>query len=239
MSAGAIMLGKRWIRWPNEDAGDDEAETYECMGIVPFALDTHGEGDDWQEARSYAAVRARELGKKARAYGVPSGGALVIDHRGRIEAHGVAGTRFRGAAEAQSQARGDIGGRAVELFRSALAAGQRRNAAYGGRGAAVPRSPRAACRYRRAACLARAAAVRRQTRAAQGLSQIARSSGPGFARGHARRERDAACHVGHHGRSAAGHLGVVVVGPAGARGHAPERANRTVHARRRVTAKPC
>ena len=33
--------------------------------------------------------RARELGKKARAYGVPSGGALVIDHRGRIEAHGV------------------------------------------------------------------------------------------------------------------------------------------------------
>ena len=89
MSAGAIMLGKRWIRWPNADAGDDDAETYECLGVVPFALDTHGEGDAWQEARSYAAVRARELGKKARAYGVPSGGALVIDHRGRIEAHGV------------------------------------------------------------------------------------------------------------------------------------------------------
>jgi hypothetical protein len=89
MSAGAIMLGKRWIRWPNADAGDDEAETYECLGVVPLALDTHGEGDAWQEARSYAAVRARELGKKARAYGVPSGGALVVDHRGRIEAHGV------------------------------------------------------------------------------------------------------------------------------------------------------
>ncbi len=89
MSAGSIMLGKRWIRWPNADAGDDEAETYACMGIVPCALDTHGEGDAWQEARSYAAVRARELGKQARAYGVPSGGALVIDHRGRIEAHGV------------------------------------------------------------------------------------------------------------------------------------------------------
>ena len=89
MSAGAIMLGKRWIRWPNENAGDDEAETYECLRIVPFALDTHGEGDAWQEAQSYAAVRARELGKKARAYGVPSGGALVIDDRGRIEAHGA------------------------------------------------------------------------------------------------------------------------------------------------------
>ena len=94
MSAGSIMLGKRWIRWPNADAGDDEAETYECMGIVPFALDTHGEGDEWKEARSYAAVRARETGKKARAYGVPSGGALVIDHRGRIEAHGVPAPLF-------------------------------------------------------------------------------------------------------------------------------------------------
>lgn len=89
MSAGSIMLGKRWIRWPNADAGDDEAETYECLGLVPFALDTHGEGDAWQEARSFAAVRARELGKKARAYTIPSGGALVIDPRGRIEAHGV------------------------------------------------------------------------------------------------------------------------------------------------------
>ena len=32
MSAGAIMLGERWIRWPRADAGDDEAETYECLG---------------------------------------------------------------------------------------------------------------------------------------------------------------------------------------------------------------
>ncbi len=94
MSAGAIMLGKRWIRWPNADAGDDEAETYECLGLVPFALDTHGEGDAWQETQAYTAVRARELGKKARAYGVPSGGALVIDRRGRIEAHGVPAAVF-------------------------------------------------------------------------------------------------------------------------------------------------
>jgi peptidase E len=94
MSAGAIMLGKRWIRWPHAEAGDDEAETYECLGVVPLALDTHGEGDKWQEAQSYAAVRARELGKKVRAYGVPSGGALVIDHAGRIEAHGVPAAVF-------------------------------------------------------------------------------------------------------------------------------------------------
>jgi hypothetical protein len=94
MSAGAIMLGKRWIRWPHEHAGDESAETFECLAIVPFAIDTHGEGDAWAEAQSYAAVRARELGRKARAYGVPSGGALVIDHQGRIEAHGVPASVF-------------------------------------------------------------------------------------------------------------------------------------------------
>jgi peptidase E len=103
MSAGSIMLGKRWIRWPNADAGDDEAETYECLGLVPFALDTHGEGDGWQEARSYASVRARELGKKARAYCVPSGGALVIDHKGRIEAHGVSAPVFEATPTRKSK----------------------------------------------------------------------------------------------------------------------------------------
>jgi peptidase E len=88
MSAGAIMLGERWIRWPSDDASDDEAETYECLGIAPCSLDTHGEGDHWQETQSFAAVRARELGKKARAYGVPSGGALVIGEDGAMEARG-------------------------------------------------------------------------------------------------------------------------------------------------------
>jgi peptidase E len=86
MSAGAIMLGERWIRWPRENAGDDEAETYECLGVAPCSLDTHGEGDGWLETQSFAAVRARELGKKARAYGVPSGGALLIAQDGTFEA---------------------------------------------------------------------------------------------------------------------------------------------------------
>jgi peptidase E len=102
MSAGAIMLGERWIRWPNAKAGDAEAETYECLGIVPCALDTHGEGDGWGEARSFAAVRARELKRKARAYAVPSGGALLVRSGGKIQARGepvpVFAARPRGAA---------------------------------------------------------------------------------------------------------------------------------------------
>jgi hypothetical protein len=94
MSAGAIMLGERWIRWPREGAGDDEAETFECLGLAPCALDTHGEGDGWRETQSFAAVRARELGKRACAYGVPSGAALVIDADGSLVARGDAVTVF-------------------------------------------------------------------------------------------------------------------------------------------------
>ncbi len=88
MSAGAIMLGERWIRWPDESADDSEAETYACLGLAPCSLDTHGEGDDWRETRAFAAVRARELGRQARAYAVPSGGALVVDAAGRLSARG-------------------------------------------------------------------------------------------------------------------------------------------------------
>jgi peptidase E len=88
MSAGAIMLGERWVRWPHAEAGDDEAETYECLGIVPCSLDTHGEGDGWNETKSFAAVRARELGRRAKAYGVTSGGALIVSGGGKMRARG-------------------------------------------------------------------------------------------------------------------------------------------------------
>jgi peptidase E len=88
MSAGAIMLGERWIRWPSAEATDAEAETYECLGVAPCALDTHGEGDGWAEARSFAAVRAGELKRKSKAYGVPSGGALLVRGGGRMLARG-------------------------------------------------------------------------------------------------------------------------------------------------------
>jgi peptidase E len=88
MSAGAIMLGERWIRWPRADSSDDEAETYDCLGLARCSLDTHGEGDGWRETQSFAAVRARELKRKVRAYGVPSGGALIVASSGKMRARG-------------------------------------------------------------------------------------------------------------------------------------------------------
>ena len=102
MSAGAIMLGARWIRWPREDASDDEAETYECLRLAPCSVDTHGEGDGWSETRSFAAVRAREQKRMAKAYGIPSGGALIVLRSGKIQARGkpvpVFAAHPRGAA---------------------------------------------------------------------------------------------------------------------------------------------
>jgi peptidase E len=103
MSAGAIMLGARWIRWPHAHAGDDDAETYECVGVVPYAIDTHGEGDGWREAMAYAAVRARELGAEARVYCVPSGGALVIHPQGKLEARGEPVPVFAAAPNRKSR----------------------------------------------------------------------------------------------------------------------------------------
>lgn len=88
MSAGAIMLGARWVRWPRADAGDDEAETFECLGVASCSLDCHGEADGWTEARSFAAVRARESKRKAVVYGVPSGGALLARGGGKMHARG-------------------------------------------------------------------------------------------------------------------------------------------------------
>jgi peptidase E len=113
MSAGAIMLGERWVRWPRADSTDAEAETYECLGIAPCALDTHGEGDGWGEARSFAAVRARELKRKARAYGIPSGGALLVRSGGKMHARGqpvpVFAATPRGAATIERTLRAEKG----------------------------------------------------------------------------------------------------------------------------------
>lgn len=88
MSAGSIMLGERWVRWAHAEAGDDEAETYQCLGIVRCSVDTHGESDGWTEARSFVGVRARELGRDAKVFAVPTGTALVVSPDGEAVARG-------------------------------------------------------------------------------------------------------------------------------------------------------
>lgn len=69
ISAGAILLGRRWVRFPDED--DAHAEPFDCLGIVPRSFDCHGEADEWSELRALARVTH---GEKT-VYGIPAGGA--------------------------------------------------------------------------------------------------------------------------------------------------------------------
>jgi hypothetical protein len=103
LSAGAIMLGERWIRWPHADAADDEAETCACLGLAPCSIDTHEEADDWHEARAFARVRARELGRRAKVYGVPSGAALVASPSGKLVARGAPVPMFSAQPRAHAE----------------------------------------------------------------------------------------------------------------------------------------
>ena len=107
LSAGAIMLGDRWIRWPREDAGDDEAETFECLGVAAVTIDTHGEKDGWNEIQSYVTVRSREKKAEVVGYGVPSNGALLVDGK-KVTALGKAAQVFRASRGGPAEALADL-----------------------------------------------------------------------------------------------------------------------------------
>lgn len=108
ISAGAIMLGERWIRWPHAKATDDEAETFECLEIAPVTIDTHGEKDGWGEVRSFVAVRAVETRKPALAWGIPSGGCLRVTREGDVTAIGYPAQAFRAKPGAPAEALPDV-----------------------------------------------------------------------------------------------------------------------------------
>ncbi len=83
VSAGAIMMGSKWVRWEDE-RDDSTARLFDCLGFVPTTFDTHAEDEDWRELK--AALRLQ--GHGARGYGIRSGGLVVVDGRGRMEAAG-------------------------------------------------------------------------------------------------------------------------------------------------------
>jgi peptidase E len=83
VSARAIMMGSKWVRWEDE-RDDSTARLFDCLGFVPTTFDTHAEDEDWRELK--AALRLQ--GHGARGYGIRSGGLVVVDGRGRMEAAG-------------------------------------------------------------------------------------------------------------------------------------------------------
>ncbi|MDB4971042.1 MAG: peptidase [Myxococcales bacterium] len=76
ISAGSIMTGRHWVRFPGDD--DARAESFPCLGIAPVDMDAHSEADDWPELRTLVRLLAKK-DADAVGYGVPSKACLRID----------------------------------------------------------------------------------------------------------------------------------------------------------------
>ena len=83
VSAGSIMLGREWVRWPDPD-NSDFAELFTCLCIAPVICDTHGEEDDFEELQ--AALQLEKDGTEG--YGIVTGTAIKVYPGGKVEAVG-------------------------------------------------------------------------------------------------------------------------------------------------------
>jgi peptidase E len=100
ISAGAIMLAKKWVRWPDPD-NDDSAELFACLDYAPIICDTHDEQGGWEELQ--AALMLEKKGVKG--YGLASGSGVKVMPDGKVEALG--GTVFQYVREASKVKRLD------------------------------------------------------------------------------------------------------------------------------------
>jgi peptidase E len=93
ISAGSIMLGQHWVRFPDED-DDSTAEPFDCLRIAPLSMDAHSEGDGWSELKVLVRLLGERKIEPALGYGVPSKGCLTVDPSGNPHASGVPIARF-------------------------------------------------------------------------------------------------------------------------------------------------
>jgi len=80
ISAGAILLARRWIRWRDPD-DDASAEPFDCLGVAPILCDCHGEEDGWAEL----AALLRLEGERSLGYGLRAGAAVRVGAGGAVE----------------------------------------------------------------------------------------------------------------------------------------------------------
>lgn len=80
ISAGAILLARRWLRWDDPD-DDASAEPFDCLGLAPVLCDCHGEEDGWSELRALL----RLAGDGATGLGLRSGAAVRVAPDGEVE----------------------------------------------------------------------------------------------------------------------------------------------------------
>ena len=80
ISAGALMLAAKWVRWRDPD-DDDSAELFDCLGFAPVICDAHDEQAGWEELQ--AALMLEKEGVKG--YGLAAGSAIKVTHDGKVE----------------------------------------------------------------------------------------------------------------------------------------------------------
>jgi len=89
ISAGALMLAREWVRFP--DDSDDKAEIFPCLGIAPVHVDAHSEDDGWSELRVLVRLLAARGDEDPVGYGLTREGCLrlTLDGAGQMEPLGT------------------------------------------------------------------------------------------------------------------------------------------------------
>jgi peptidase E len=77
ISAGSVMLGREWVRFPDDD--DSKAEIFQCIGAVPFSVDAHSEDDDWSELRTLLGLMKRRGDQDPVGYGLTTKGGIAVE----------------------------------------------------------------------------------------------------------------------------------------------------------------
>jgi peptidase E len=86
ISAGSIMLGRAWIRFPDGDEHKGKSSlpprVFPCLGLAPVYVDAHAEEDRWAELRTLIRLLAA-CGERPVGYGLTRKGGVSIEPTGR------------------------------------------------------------------------------------------------------------------------------------------------------------
>jgi peptidase E len=77
ISAGALMLAREWVRFPDED-DESTAELFPCLGLAPLHVDAHSEEDGWSELRVLVRLLHERGDAEPVGYGLTRHGRLHV-----------------------------------------------------------------------------------------------------------------------------------------------------------------
>jgi hypothetical protein len=77
ISAGSIMLGRAWVRFP-EHGTRRSPSIFPCMGIAPVYVDAHAEEDRWAELRTLLELLGSAGEERPVGYGLTRKGGILV-----------------------------------------------------------------------------------------------------------------------------------------------------------------